>query len=788
MATTAQRYAQASHGLAGAAYDADEEDERIGFEQDPEEDEGIGTWTMADGSTRYGPGDPAEARALGQKAAPVAPATTPAAPEPAPAPAEDEDDFEIISGLEEEPAAPAPAPAPVPASKQPEMQTLAQDVNAPKGEKQTLQQDFDAPKGEIVPLAAKTPPPAPAPPPAGAQPVTAPIDIPKSSRIASEHNNPGNLKYVGQAGAVRGEKAADGGYFARFETPEMGVAALRKQIDLDSSRGKTLEQWIGGYAPPGSNDTAGYVKKAANTLGVRPETPLSAIDPTRLTTFVAMQESSTRLSPEAAQAPAAGPGLARKTTASEQQTQSQQTGQSASVNVTRQGSAQPLEDFAAQQQRVAAGYEEAIRQAGTGTGEQVQAILNNRAALMQQAQDREAATTAAIAQRDARANQVKQKIQEVGSRKVDINRTWKNKGTLGTMLGLLGVALRSRNATKFGGPNTALQYLENERKQDIDAQMDDRNSELRGLERELGSLDAAVPMLEARMNDALAKRTQALLQDEKSATVLANGRDLIAKLNLERDQKLAESARAYWGTLSQQQALSAQQTGTRSMGTEFSDTAAPGEAKDESATAGPFPNIAEGTPEDDSVEERKGFASMFHAKDPAHMKQWSDYGKGQEKLATLKATRDTLRKYYGQPNEKGEYVKGDFGSTATGSAWHPAQWLPNDERDRELTDAWTKVEQATRMDWKTEPNGQEMQNRLGQVNIPKRDSDVPTKLQELDRQIAQLETGIDAETLVPVRAAYKLQKGSPYKAEKTGARDPSGRKIARQASGGEATR
>jgi hypothetical protein len=180
-----------------------------------------------------------------------------------------------------------------------------------------------------------------------------------------------------------------------------------------------------------------------------------------------------------------------------------------------------------------------------------------------------------MAQRDARAKAVATKMQEIGSRPVDINRTWKDRGTLGTMMGLLGVALRSRHATKFGGPNTAMQYLEAERDKDIQAQMGDRDSELRSLERELGSLDAARPMLEARMAEAMAKRVQALMQDEKDATTLANGRQIAGNYMRERETKLGETARAYYGNIARNEAINAQQTGTRTIGSEMSDTVGP---------------------------------------------------------------------------------------------------------------------------------------------------------------------------------------------------------------------
>lgn len=231
-------------------------------------------------------------------------------------------------------------------------------------------------------------------------------------------------------------------------------------------------------------------------------------------------------------------------------------GQSSSSSVTR--SAQSQADFDAQQNAIGQSYGEQIDAAGQGAQSQADAILARRNALIQMAQDKEAATTAAMAQREQRAARATQAIKDRAARPIDHNKMWKDKGALGTTLGLLGVALRSITATKFGGPNTALQSIQEQRKQNIQAQMDDRDSELRGLEKELGSLEAAVPVLEARMRDAEIKRIDGMLANEKSQEVLANGEKLKGQLATERDAKLAEASKAYFGTLSTQEAQQSQ--------------------------------------------------------------------------------------------------------------------------------------------------------------------------------------------------------------------------------------
>lgn len=261
----------------------------------------------------------------------------------------------------------------------------------------------------------------------------------------------------------------------------------------------------------------------------------------------------------APQLPGAARGPARYTD-SAKNSESQSLTSGAQSSVARTGSAQDKGEFEQQQGAIEQGYQRQEQAQEQGAQSVVDAQQERKRALMQMAVDRETATAAAQASNEARKQAVIKKYQEVDSRKTDMNGLWKDKGALGTSLGLLGVALRSLNSTKFGGPNTALQSIQEQKRQNLQAQMEDRNSELRGLERELGSIEAAAPMLEARMNDALIKRIDAMTLDEKSATVLANAKTMKAQLETESAAKKAESAKAYYGTLATQQAVNSQQT------------------------------------------------------------------------------------------------------------------------------------------------------------------------------------------------------------------------------------
>lgn len=91
--------------------------------------------------------------------------------------------------------------------------------------------------------------------------------------LAQKNNNPGNLRFAGQRGAVVGA-----GGFAKFETIEDGFAALGRQINLDASRGLDLGQFINKYAPKVENDTDSYLANVMRWLGLSsPNIKLSSI-------------------------------------------------------------------------------------------------------------------------------------------------------------------------------------------------------------------------------------------------------------------------------------------------------------------------------------------------------------------------------------------------------------------------------------------------------------------------------------------------------------------------------
>lgn len=116
------------------------------------------------------------------------------------------------------------------------------------------------------------------------------VNIPSSSRLAYVNNNPGNLRFVGQPGAVRG---ANG--FAKYSSPQAGYEGLLRQIKIDSDRGLTLAQFVNKYAPPTENDTRLYMNQIARSTGVPLNTPINRINIHTLGKAIAQKESGTKI-------------------------------------------------------------------------------------------------------------------------------------------------------------------------------------------------------------------------------------------------------------------------------------------------------------------------------------------------------------------------------------------------------------------------------------------------------------------------------------------------------------
>jgi hypothetical protein len=102
--------------------------------------------------------------------------------------------------------------------------------------------------------------------------------------LAYKNNNPGNLIFVGQAGATQGPPMTGTPYFyAAFPSYDDGYNALLNQIQIYGTQGLTINQMMNKYAPatdpngnPTGNNPNSYANSIASALGVSPDTSVSA--------------------------------------------------------------------------------------------------------------------------------------------------------------------------------------------------------------------------------------------------------------------------------------------------------------------------------------------------------------------------------------------------------------------------------------------------------------------------------------------------------------------------------
>jgi len=112
--------------------------------------------------------------------------------------------------------------------------------------------------------------------------------------LAYRDNNPGNLIFVGQPGAVQGPPMPGTKYYyASFPSYDAGYQALLSQVKTYGSQGLTIQQMMNKYAPatdangnPTGNDPTGYANSIAASLGVSTDTTVadalagsSSVDP-----------------------------------------------------------------------------------------------------------------------------------------------------------------------------------------------------------------------------------------------------------------------------------------------------------------------------------------------------------------------------------------------------------------------------------------------------------------------------------------------------------------------------
>jgi len=112
-----------------------------------------------------------------------------------------------------------------------------------------------------------------------------------AATLAERNNNPGNLRFIGQPGAVKGE-----GGFAKFATQQEGFLAMANQLKsygagTSAAAGykklQTLEEIISTWAPPNENNTEAYINFISKKTGIGRNQQIDMSDPKTLSDIMA---------------------------------------------------------------------------------------------------------------------------------------------------------------------------------------------------------------------------------------------------------------------------------------------------------------------------------------------------------------------------------------------------------------------------------------------------------------------------------------------------------------------
>jgi len=124
--------------------------------------------------------------------------------------------------------------------------------------------------------------------PAGTAPATVPATASTPAPAASaatprglRNNNPLNIEAGKFTEGLPGYAGSDG-RFAKFQSPEQGIAAADKLlVSYNTNQGiDTVQGVINRWAPATENDTSGYAKFVAAKIGVKPGDKIDLSDPT----------------------------------------------------------------------------------------------------------------------------------------------------------------------------------------------------------------------------------------------------------------------------------------------------------------------------------------------------------------------------------------------------------------------------------------------------------------------------------------------------------------------------
>ncbi len=210
-------------------------------------------------------------------------------------------------------------------------------------------------------------------------------------------------------------------------------------------------------------------------------------------------------------------------------------------------SAMPLE----QQQAALRGQEGAYNNLGQtirqNTISQVEDIKQRADDLRKDATARVVAATQQKQVEDGWTKNVDAKMKDLSDEKINPDKLYDDMGTFGSILAHVGMFLGGVASAVTHGPNFVMQYFQQAKEDNIQAQMKNKDSKYNDLVRQYGDHKAAAAALSLKMDQGLEDKVKANLMDEKSMDVLTRGRELLAANEVNKQKSLQELRDALYG-------------------------------------------------------------------------------------------------------------------------------------------------------------------------------------------------------------------------------------------------
>jgi hypothetical protein len=591
------------------------------------------------------------------------------------------------------------------------------------------------PEPDPAPASAPTPEPEPEEP----EPSGWTVEI-GDARLATVNNNPGNLRYAGQAGAEQGE-----GGFARFGSPAAGMSALVRQVGLDRDRGDTVATFVSGYAPGGvdGNNPEKYARDLAGILGVSIDTPLAELDPNEVAKGVARIESGTtaslgqvgpqQLATGEGLPPMGPPGAPPAAMAQGLPPEAVQMGGMAAPpgmslgSVTLQGVDEDPAVTEARMGAVANAYDQQQQALARAASERMAAEIEKARLQQEDAIERSRVAQERLAYQQAAQQATEREIDQLVTRplqQVDPARVFRQMS--------FGRALSLALGSFLGGASgrfDPVRAIDTMVERDIKAQMenirlgeDQAKSRLSVNTRRLGSLEQGIAMTKAEIREAATKHLQALQLGRDAQTLGAARDQALADNELKKqqeigkifDSRLTKKVSQFVPTPRPTPVIPASPIGVEE----------PPEIK--RARVQQFQMLKPN--EQKALLEPIGKAVQGTAMAERGLKELFDLHGVVERGGQLYVERDGKAVPLSQAELNDETI-GDVG--VFGGNLNPANFTVTDEglqRRQRLNAAWTELQKSVRSEMPTEPP-REFDELVRQAAKPRWDSQIPAALQ-----------------------------------------------------------